>query len=387
MTDHKLCTFPWSMYSIDTGFGWWRSCPRAEYKKLEDFNFFNHEELIDQRKSLRNNIEHPTCIRCWDAENNSAKSYRQVLKQDKAHKYTPQDFVKVPEVLEIKFSNLCNLKCIMCSSNCSSLWETEQPIDPNKLGSFRGNIVSKKILEFSDRHYKDIKTFQLFGGEPVLHKEFDQIFDLLLSKPISEGSKIISFSTNMYYNDTIRTRFEDKIEAALDRGHQLFMRFSIDGMYNQGEYVRTGMNWNRFEKNLDSFMKRFQDRHNLGRMRCNIALNITNLLYLDKIMQFLAEKNYKNVQPHYNYVHKPEYFYLKTYGTRLNNAINIIKDQDYAGFESYKTHVLELTSSMAHLQPDLEMIQKGKIWLDKYDISSNKKFLDIFPLNGFMFHD
>ena len=375
------------MYSIDTGFGKWRSCPRAEYKPLNDLNFFNHDELISQRNSLRNNVEHPTCVKCWDAEHNNAKSYRQVLKQDHAHQYTPLDIVKVPEVLEIKFSNLCNLKCIMCSSNCSSLWETDQPIDPATLGSLRGDIVAKKILEFADTHYKDIKTFQLFGGEPVLHKEFDQIFDLLLSKPASDGQKTISFSTNMYYNDKIRQTFEDKIEAALDNGHNLYMRFSIDGMYEQGEYVRTGMNWNRFEKNLDSFMIRFQDRPNIGKMKCNIALNITNLVYLDQIMKFLKEKNYKNVVPHYNYVHKPEHFYIKTYGHRLQSAIDIIKKQDYHGFDTYKTHVLDLATSMSHLTPDVEEIVRGKSWLDKYDSQSGKNFLDLFPLNEYMFDD
>ena len=387
MTDHKLCTFPWSMYSIDTGFGWWRSCPRAEYKKLEDFNFNNHQELVDQRISLRNSVEHPTCVKCWDAEHSNAKSYRQVLGQDKEHTNTPLDIVKVPEVLEIKFSNLCNLKCIMCSSNCSSMWENDQPLDESKLGTLRGPLVAQKILEFADTNYKDIKTFQLFGGEPVLHKEFDQIFDLLLSKPLSDGIKTVSFSTNMYYNDVIRKRFEDKIEAVLDRGHKLFMRFSIDGMYEQGEYVRTGMNWNVFEKNLDSFMYRFQDRPNLGRMRCNIALNITNLVYLDSIMQFLGKKNYKGVIPHYNYVHKPEYFYLKTYGKRLNSAIDLIKSQDYAGFDTYKTHVIELAESMKHLEPDRQSISDGKDWLDKYDKQAGKEFLKLFPLNEFMFND
>jgi organic radical activating enzyme len=386
MTD-KLCTFPWTMYSIDTGFGWWRSCPRADYKKLEDLNFHNHKEQIEQRQFLRTGKEHATCWRCWDAEKDGAMSYRQVLKQDKVHKYTPQDFVEVPEVLEIKFSNLCNLKCIMCSSNCSSLWEKDMPLDESKFGSYRGEEVSKAILEYTDKNYKDIKTFQLFGGEPVIIKDFDRLFDIILSKPASDGKKTISFSTNMYYNDVIRMQFEDKIEALLDKGHDLFMRFSIDGMYEQGEYVRTGMNWQRFEKNVDSFMERFQHRPNLGRMRCNIALNITNLVYLDQIMQFLREKNYNLVEPHYNFVHKPEYFYLKSYGTRLNKAIDIIKKQDYAGFTTYHDHVIKLASSMSHLQPDLQTIQEGKDWLNKYDKLTGKDFLQLFPLNEFMFND
>lgn len=383
----KRCAFPWHMYSIDIGFGWWRSCPRADYKPLNDLNFFNHDELIEQRQGLRNNEEHPTCWRCWDAEKDNSKSYRQVLNMDYAHEYTPLDVVQVPELLEIKFSNLCNLKCIMCSSNCSSLWEKDMPLDQSKFGKFRGPEVAKKVLEFADTHYKDIRKFQLFGGEPVLHKEFDDVFDLILRKPITDGKKVVSFSTNMYYDEKYRLQFEDKIEAILDKGHELFMRFSIDGMHERGEYVRTGMEWNKFEDNLDSFMERFHDHSTLGRMRCNIALNITNLVYLDEIMQFIANKGYTNVTPHYNYVHKPEHFYIKSYGTRLNSAIELIKTQDYAGFDAYKTHVIDLASSMKHLQSDLQTINQGKAWLNKYDKSTGKDFLKLFPLNDYMFND
>lgn len=383
----KICAFPWHMYSIDTGFGWWRSCPRADYKPLNDLNFFNHDELIEQRQSLRDNVEHPTCWRCWDAEKDNSKSYRQVLKMDYPHKNVSQDFIKIPELLEIKFSNLCNLKCIFCSSNCSSLWERDVPIDQSRLGKYRGEEVAKKILEFSDTHYKDIQMFQMFGGEPVIVKEFGQLFDLILSKPISDGKKTISFSTNMYYGEAHRSKFEDRIQAVLDKGHDLFMRFSIDGMHDQGEYLRTGMEWNKFEDNLDSFMEKFHDHPTIGRMRCNIALNITNLVYLDTIMQFIDDKGYTNVEPHYNYVHKPDYFYLKSYGTRLNHAIKQIEKQDYRRFDKYKSHVIELATSMSKIKPDLEKIEEGKTWLDKYDTISNKRFLDLFPLNEFMYND
>ena len=67
--------------------------------------------------------------------------------------------MRVPEILEIKFSNLCNLKCIMCSSNCSSLWEKDMPLDTATFGKYRGKEVANKILEFADTNYKHIKTF------------------------------------------------------------------------------------------------------------------------------------------------------------------------------------------------------------------------------------
>lgn len=387
MSKEIHCTFPWTMYSIDTGFGWWRTCPVMEYRKLEDLNFNNHTEQHIQRKELQEGIQTLDCSKCWYAENSGAKSYRQVLKQDKRHENYDNIHVPVPEVLEIKFSNVCNLKCIFCSSNCSSLWEVDDPVSEERRGTLRGDKVSQAILNFADKNYKDIKTFQLFGGEPVLHKEFDQIFDLILSKPISDGQKTISFSTNMYYNDNYRVAFEDKIQQVLEAGHRLYMRFSLDGVNEQGEYLRTNMIWDRFDRNVESFMNRFHDYPNIGRMKCNIALNASNILYLDQIMKYLHDRKFTNVEPHYNYVHKPEHFYIKTYGTRLNAALDIIKEQNYYGYNSYKDHVIKLVGSMAHLEPNLLAIKKGKVWLDKYDKETGKDFLKLFPLNEYMFND
>lgn len=387
MSKEIHCTFPWTMYSIDTGFGWWRTCPVMEYRKLEDLNFNNHTEQHVQRKELQEGIQTLDCSKCWYAENSGAKSYRQVLKQDIRHKNYDNIHVPVPEVLEIKFSNVCNLKCIFCSSNCSSLWEVDDPVSNERRGTLRGDKVSQAILNFADKNYKDIKTFQLFGGEPVLHKEFNQIFDLILSKPISDGQKTISFSTNMYYNDNYRVAFEDKIQQVLEAGHKLYMRFSLDGVNEQGEYLRTNMIWDRFDRNVESFMNRFHDYPNIGRMKCNIALNASNILYLDQIMKYLHNRKFTNVEPHYNYVHKPEYFYIKTYGTRLNTALDIIKEQNYYGYDSYKDHVIELIGSMKHLEPNLLAIEKGKVWLDKYDKETGKNFLKLFPLNEYMFND
>lgn len=384
---NTVCSFPWEMYSIDTGFGWYRTCPRNDYQKLTDLNFYNHEDILAQRKELRDNIQHSKCWRCWESENQGSKSYRQVLGTDTAPHNVDQTLIKAPKILEIKFSNLCNQRCIFCSSNCSSLWEAIDPVPEEKLGILRGPEVAKAILEFADRNYKDIKTFQMFGGEPVLVKEFDQIFDLVLRKPISDGYKTLSFSTNMYFNDNYRKNFEDKIERVLDLGHNLYFRFSIDALRERGEYLRENLVWDVMEKNLDSFMNKFHNHPNIGRMRCNIALNITNIVYLEEMMHFIHQKGWTNVEPHYNYVAKPEHFYVQSYGYRLNAAIDMIKQQNFYEHNKYKTHVLDLLGSMSHRPPVWEEIDSAKMWLDKYDARTGKNFLELFPRNRFMFYD
>jgi len=380
---NTYCAFAVEEYSIDTEFGLYRPCPKTPYRKLEDVDFGNHADLVKLRQDLRNGVQNEWCNDCWYAENNGAKSYRQVLGRDYKHELIASDRL-VPSNIELKFSNLCNLRCIMCNSKCSSMWEDEQPITPDMLGPVRGKEVSEQILKYIDRHYDDIKIIRMFGGEPVLHKQFNDVFDLILSKP--EGTKKeISFSTNMYYNEAYRKRFEDNMMRCYEMGHKFFFRFSIDGVGDQGEYIRENMNWNKFEDNLHSFMEKFAHLPDFGRIRCNIALNVTNIVYLDKIMQYIDDLGYDIIEPHYNYVSNPSHFYVMTYGSRLNEALDIIYTQDYRRYSKYKKHVIELLESMTHMEPDLEAIQKGKEWLDKYDNRTGRNFLETFPLNKFMY--
>lgn len=383
-----ICTFPWEMYSIDTGFGTWRCCPRVPYQKLEDLNFNNHDKLIQLRQDLRNGVKNELCNDCWYAQERGAKSYKEVLGVNYAHKDVERDLMTDGhKILEIKFSNLCNLRCVFCNSRSSSLWEDEQPLGPESFGPIRGEAANTELMKYIDKNYANIKMFQLFGGEPVLHKQFNDIFDIILSKPASDGQKEISFSTNLYYNEKYQKKFEDNIKKCLDKGHKLYMRMSIDGVYEQGSYLREGINWNVFERNLDSFMSQFHDWPDFGRLKCNIALNASNIMYLDTIMQYLDDRNLYNVEPHYNYVSNPNYFYVQTYGTRLQRAIDIIKEQDYRKYDKYKQHVLELLQSMVHLQPEHDVIASGKSWLDAYDARTGKDFLKLFPLNEYMYND
>jgi sulfatase maturation enzyme AslB (radical SAM superfamily) len=381
-----ICTFPWEMYSIDTAFGLWRVCPRNKYKQLNDLNFHNHEEIIQQRKDIRSGIKNKACSICWEDQEQGAQSFRQSLGQNHFHPLSTLDTVKVPEILEIKFSNICNLKCVFCSSKCSSLWEKVDPFPAKNMGRYYGDSLNRKLIQYIKNNYKDIKRIQLFGGEPLLTNEFDEIFDLILNAPSHWPKKIISFSTNMFYPKKNRPSIETKIGRVLDQGHKLHMRFSMDGVGEQCEYQRTNLAWPHFEENLNSFLEQYYGHPNFGQLRCNIALNIINLVYLDTILDFLVKKSWLNIEPHYNYVGRPEHFYIKSFGSRLTKAHKIIQSQNFHHYKKYNAYVLRLVESMVNIPPNMHAINKCKNWLDNYDNEHNgKNFLDLFPLNSYMF--
>ena len=129
-----ICAYPWTWFSFNVDYGMWRTCPRSPYKffQTEDEakDFFNTKENKSIRRSLYNGIKHDNCVDCWTAEDKGGMSYRKTLKKNFAVDNAQDITVKAPKTIELKFSNLCNLKCVFCASVCSSLWEHETGIPP-----------------------------------------------------------------------------------------------------------------------------------------------------------------------------------------------------------------------------------------------------------------
>ncbi len=375
------------MYSADSGFGWWRPCPRIDYQPLNDTKFFNHDRLIELRKNLREGVKDKLCDRCWKDEERGVKSYRQVLAQDVRPANYATDYLAVPKIFEIKFSNLCNLKCVFCTNKCSSLWEKENPIELSEYGLMHGEEIGRELLGYLQTHYQKIKTIQIFGGEPVLHPEFSELVRILVDAPAEFEKKELSFSTNLFFTKDRRQKFLDQLEEVLGAGHKLYLRISVDGVAEQGEYLRTGLKWSIFHKNLLALRDVLVRYPGRGRVKCNIALNILNLTSLDTIMKYLFDHDLQWVEPHYNYVGKPEKFMMQSYGERLKKAIAIISAQNFYGYEKYKTHVIDLISSMTSLTPDMTAVEECKSWLSSYDQKTGKDFQSLFPLNSFMFEE
>ena len=226
------------------------------------------------------------------------------------------------------------------------------------------------------------------GGEPALQPEFYQIVDLFLSNtPDRVGSKELTFSTNTFYPESYRNKFENAIQKVLNAGHTVFPRISLDGVGEKQSYQRTGLKWDKFEYNMLSFLDKFNPNTNgIKKIRANIALNVLNLVYCDEIVHYLDSVGYGNIEPHYNYIVKPEMFYMRHWGSLLNNAVEIIEQQDFLKHKVYKDHILKMANSFTNLEPNIEHIKKTKEWLDNYDKKTGFKFDNVFEKNRYMFN-
>ena len=390
-----ICAYPWNWFSFNVDYGMWRACPRSEYRwfqtESEVDNFFNTETQKKIRSDLYNGVRHSNCVDCYTAEDSGGMSYRKVLKKDYAVENASSVIVKSPKVLELKFSNLCNLKCVFCASVCSSLWEHElglpqQYVDNQKVSA---EYMRKSLFKWLKENIQHVDSIMYLGGEPAIQPEFYEIVDLLTSNtPDWVGRKELTFSTNTYYPEAYRNKFETAIQKVLDAGHTVFPRISLDGIGNKQSYQRTNLRWDHFEKNMLSFLGKFNTKTNgIKKIRANIALNILNLVYCGEIVEYLDSVGFGDIEPHYNYIVRPEMFYMRHWGSKLNDAIDIIKQQDFKKHSVYKDHIIKMASSFTNLEPNTKHIAETKKWLDEYDNKQGFNFLEMFPENRYMFNE
>lgn len=102
---------------------------------------------------------------------------------------------------DFRFSNLCNLACMGCSPNCSSLWSdlrndmfgqsaTKFLRNDNQMESFLTTICEKSI--------DTVRQVYFAGGEPLIQWEHYEILERLMAKGrFDDDSLDVSYSTNL----------------------------------------------------------------------------------------------------------------------------------------------------------------------------------------------
>ena len=397
MIDNKntICAYPWTWFSVMVDYGMWRSCPGSDYRWFhsedEVNNFFNNPTQQEIRSDLYKGKRNSNCIGCYIAEDKGGMSYRKALKKDYEVDNASDKIIKSPKVIELKFSNLCNLKCVFCASVCSSLWENEVGL-PEEVAinqKVSSEYMRSKIFGWLKENIKHVDSIMYLGGEPAIQPEFYEIVDLLLSNtPEWVGQKELTFSTNSYYPEAYRKKFETAIQRVIDAGHTVFPRISLDGIGEKQSYQRTNLKWKHFEKNMLSFLGKFNTKTNgIRKIKANIALNVLNLTACGEIVQYLDSVGFGDIEPHYNFIVKPEMFYMRHWGSKLSSAVDIIKEQDFKKHTKYKDHIINMANSFTNVEPNLDHIRKTKEWIDEYDKKQGFDFKKVFPDNRYMFDE
>jgi hypothetical protein len=252
------------------------SCHRTDQQPIPADNFASFHNLpnkIEARQMmLRGEWPQGGCQYCEKIEAAGGMSDRQYQLHAKHDlDRTPQELFEdpttvevVPTILEVYFSNVCNMACLYCGSHFSTKWEEEN----KRFGVFKQGRVEfgynmpsnpnyeKMLADFwtylteKDR-YKHIRYYQILGGEPFFQKEFDTSMDFWESHPNPELT--FNIITNLKVPPKKFRDYIDRFGRMVESGalKRLQITGSIDAWGPQEEYVRWGLDLAEWTENWE----------------------------------------------------------------------------------------------------------------------------------------
>lgn len=250
---------------------------RQEFKPLTLAEHWNSEHMMSVRKRMMAGEELPECEVC-DKKLLNTSVYSDYFEHMFKHRRkefedeTDADgmYHQDPISFDYRFSNLCNFKCRMCGPPLSSSWEAE--VKKHDLGIADYEPWMKHKAEISDNQLEmfeelkkviregNLRELYWVGGEPIMFAEHWDVMHMLL-RTDNAKDVYVRYNTNLSVitNKTHATDIAGMVSSPrgypMDVFHVLKgfkdwqMNCSLDGTGIIGEYIRTGLDYNKFIEN------------------------------------------------------------------------------------------------------------------------------------------
>jgi organic radical activating enzyme len=211
--------------------------------------------MRELRKAMLEDKKSTACRDCYERESNGFHSLRNGCNKTYGHhvkkvKLTTPDgsFPKTNLIYwDVRFSNICNLKCRMCSSNYSSRWYDDDIKIWGKELRPRVNIAGRTpddLWQQMQEHIPHIEHIYFAGGEPLIMEEHYQILQQLIDM---QNTKVhLTYATNL-------TELTFKNQSVLDLWKafpKIGVNASLDDMGDRASVIRSGTNWAQVEQNI-----------------------------------------------------------------------------------------------------------------------------------------
>ena len=379
-----LCPIPWMSQSLRAN-GDIRVCCQAQHGptggilKDEDGNIYNarNADLKETRNSpLSKEIRkymmegkwHPECKRC-QTEDEAGMRSRQFYENEvwidhgpltwaELLKHTKEDgTIDTDEIdcsfYDVRFGNLCNLKCRMCGPTDSNQWydelvemwgkeffyDSHGKVDLIK--NNKGRYVPKQdVYDWHESpHYwsqmnsniKEIKKLYIVGGEPLMIDKHYEFLQKCIDQDCAKNI-VVEYNTNL-------TNVPQRAWDIWKHFKQINLGVSIDGYGQRNDYMRYPSKFDKIHENL----KKISTAEGNFKAWIAATVNIFNALHFPEFIEWIIKNKMPRVNdddwirpiisPHP--LHKPFY-----YNTRV--LPKEAKDIVHSKYETYKPYLCSL---------------------------------------------
>ena len=437
-----FCLAKWNQVSILLQTGQTHSChhPRPHVVPLKELEhnssaLHNTEFKKMQRKTMLKGGKPKECDYCWNVEDANKDAFSdRILKSGEAWAFPYFDKIKRsdpmentnPSYVEVSFSNQCNMSCGYCDVKSSSNWQHEiskhghyptSGMYNNTEWMEREGIVPiphTKPNPYRDAFWKwwpdlfpTLHTFRITGGEPILSKDTFKVLDYIIDNPKVNPMLEMSVNTNLCAPQDMVEEFIDKVKYITDK--DLVWNFalftSIESWGEHAEYMRDGMDTERFWNNLDMFLTKCE------RPEATImaTYNLTSVPTYHEVIKkvFEMKKKFYNGRRyrHYGiildtaYLRHPEFLQIRLLSTywidKIRDDVELMESlseekythiygHGHAGFYDFEREKLRRVLDWVDAPLDdikwlMKMRRDFVLFIDEFDKRRGKDFLKTFP--------
>jgi len=286
-----MCLAKWTQVTLQLQSGHNHSCHHPATHKISETEISRNPSALhntrykkQKRREMLNGERPSECDYCWNVEDNSERFSDRIFKSAESWSYPFKDEIinsdwrqdYNPKYVEVAFSNACNFKCSYCGPAYSTKWAEEIKAHGGypTLDNFNSNewlVRENKVPILQSEYnpyveafwkwwpelYRDLHTFRITGGEPLLSKDTWGVLDYIINEENPNRDLKLAINSNLGAPDNLIDRFIEKIKKIEDenRVKEFVIFTSTDTWGEQAEYIRNGLEFNRFWDNVNKILE------------------------------------------------------------------------------------------------------------------------------------
>jgi organic radical activating enzyme len=269
---------------------------------------FNNEYMKSVRTTMLDGKIPASCKKCFDEEAQGIVSKRlwetatwrqegvdeaELIAETSADGTIPFKL----QYLDLRLGNTCNLKCLMCSPHDSSQWVGDHK---KVFPLFQSNLIKKQMewdrKEFNNKWHENpafwdqiyeqipnIKQLYFAGGEPLMIREHTLFLKEIIKRGYAKNISIRYNSNGVLVNDEIIEVWK----------HFKVVKYScsLDGIGEQGHYIRYPLDWKTVEENL----WRLENTPDNIMPRIACAVQILNIKHIPDFIKWKVNSKFKKL--------------------------------------------------------------------------------------------
>lgn len=370
--------------------------PVSHIKSEESIiQMMNSEDYKKMRTDMINDEPVAACKRCYELEEIGTWTMRQSHNLRRGNDYVDyiaevtQDDGALSEFemkyMDIRFSNLCNMKCRSCGPSCSSQMAQEfvekrgrdvfEQAFPNQTVIVNNNEDQQFMLKLKP-YLADVTEVYFAGGEIIITPEHYDCLDYWIENDLTDQIEL-NYTTNF---STLRYKKNRDLIEYWKKFPNIQIWASLDAHGDLAECMRKGTDWPKIVEN----MKELKEKLPHVKFQITPTISIWNIFHFADFYDYMIENGFIDTKtsPRFNLATHPWYANIMILPVDVKKRLI----ERYRSYQEKYIDNFELSNGFKMIARNMEIgeenkggILQFKTFNEELDSFRNEKFEDIVP--------